>query len=111
MVGNRYELQRKKLELREIEKDLAAYLHVPFIKCSYDGVHSHMFQEEREIEYRNKEAEKTGLWEMCDYVINYEKYETRKDYEANNGGYDGNVYELFYLKGNGNYIVITGCSE
>ena len=39
------------------------------------------------------------------------KYETKEDYETNDGGYDGEVYELLYLKGNGPYIVITGCSE
>ena len=36
----------------------------------------------------------------------------KEDYEADDeGGYDGEVYELLYLKGNGNYIVITECAE
>lgn len=48
---------------------------------------------------------------MCDFIINYEKYKTKKDYETNEGGYDGEVHELLYLKGNGDYIVITGCEE
>ena len=41
----------------------------------------------------------------------YEKYATLEDYNMNDGGYDGEVYELLYLKGNGNYIVITECAE
>ena len=36
---------------------------------------------------------------------------TLEDYNMNDGGYDGEVYELLYLKGNGNYIVITDCAE
>ena len=63
------------------------------------------------IESRKKFAKETGFWNMCDFIINYEKYETKEDYEADNGGYDGEVYELLYLKGNGNYIVITECAE
>ena len=59
-----------------------------------------------------KENTKDWIWDdklaMCDFIINYEKYETKEDYEAKAGGYDGEVYELRYLKGNGNYIVITG---
>ena len=53
----------------------------------------------------------TGLYDMCDYIINYEKYNTLDGYKQNNGGYDGEVYELLYLKGNGNYIVITNIAE
>ena len=48
---------------------------------------------------------------MLDYIINYEKYETKEDYDKHDGGYDGEVYELLYLKGNGNYIVITAVAE
>lgn len=108
MIGNRYELKRKEKELLEIEKDLAEYLKVPFVKCSYDSVNSHKYRDKHEVEQRRKEAKATGLWDMCDFIINYEKYETKEDYEAKAGGYDGEVYELRYLKGNGNYIVITG---
>lgn len=111
MIGNRYELKRNKKELREIEKDLAEYLKVPFVRCSYDDVNSHKYKDKHEVEYRKKEAKEFGLWGMCDYIINYEKYETLEDYNMNDGGYDGEVYELLYLKGNGNYIVITDCAE
>lgn len=111
MIGNRYELKRNEKELREIEKDLAEHLKVPFVRCSYDDVNSHKYKDKHEVEYRKKEAKEFGLWSMCDYIINYEKYETLEDYNMNDGGYDGEVYELLYLKGNGNYIVITGCAE
>lgn len=111
MVGNRYELKKGGEELREIERDLAKYLKVPFVRCSYDGVNSHKYKDADEIKHRKKEAKETGLWDMCDFIINYEKYNTLEDYSKNNGGYDGEVYELLYLKGNGNYIVITGCPE
>lgn len=111
MRGNRYKLQRNEKELREIEKDLAEYLNVPFVRCGYDGVNSHKYKDKDEIKHRKKEAKETGLWNLCDYVINYEKYRTLDDYNADEGGYDGEVHELLYLKGNGNYIVITECEE
>ena len=120
MIGNKYELKRNEKELLEIEKDLAKYLSVPFVKCSYDCVNSHECKEilqtffkglRERNKQRKQEAKETGFWDMCDFVINYEKYETKEDYETNDGGYDGEVYELLYLKGNGPYIVITGCSE
>ena len=111
MIGNRYELKENEKELLEIEKDLAKYLGVPFVKCSYDAGNSHLYQDEHEVNYRRKEAGISKLWSMCDYIINYEKYKTKEKYNENNGGYDGEVYELLYLMGNGNYIVITDCSE
>ena len=111
MIGNKYDLKRNEKELLEIEKDLAKYLSVPFVKCSYDCVNSHKYKDKQEVDHRKQEAKETGFWDMCDFVINYEKYETKEDYETNDGGYDGEVYELLYLKGNGPYIVITGCSE
>lgn len=111
MIGNRYELKRNEKELLEIEKDLVEYLQVPFVKCSYDSVNSHKYKDKHEIEYRKEIAKESGLWDICDFIINYEKCETKEDYETNDGGYDGNVYELRYLKGNGNYIIITECGE
>lgn len=69
------------------------------------------YRDKHEVEQRKKEARKTGLWDICDFIINYEKHKTKKAYDANNGDYDGEVYELLYLKGNGNYIVITECAE
>lgn len=111
MIGNRYELKKDETELKEIENDLAKYLNIPFVRCSYDDVNSHKHKDKNEIEYRTKEAMKTGLYDICDYIINYEKYNTLDDYKLNNGGYDGEVYELLYLKGNGNYIVITNIAE
>lgn len=111
MIGNKYELKRNEKELLEIEKDLAKHLKVPFVKCSYDGVNSHKYKDKHELESRKKFAKETGFWDMCDFIINYEKYKTKKDYETNDGGYDGEVHELLYLKGNGDYIVITGCEE
>ena len=88
MIGNRYELKKNEDELVKIEKDLAKYLNVPFVRCSYDMVNSHKYKDANEVKYRKKE-----------------------EYDAQDGGYDGEVYELLYLKGNGNYIVITGCAE
>ena len=111
MIGNRYELKKDEAELKEIENDLAKYLNVPFVKCSYDNVNSHKYKDKNEIEYRNKEAMETGLYDSSDLIINYEKYNTLDGYKQNNGGYDGEVYELLYLKGNGNYIVITNIAE
>lgn len=37
MIGNRYELKRNEKELLEIERDLAKYFGVPFVRCSYDS--------------------------------------------------------------------------
>lgn len=111
MVGRYYQLEDNESEIKEIEKDLAAYINVPFVKCSYDSIYSHKHMQKEEVKYRKKMGEENGFWFMCDYIINYEKYKTKEDYEANNGGYDGEVYELNYLKGNGNYIVITGADE
>ena len=114
MILNRYFLHRNESELRAIEKDLEKYLNVPFVRCSYDAVISHKYKDKNEIAHRRNEVKE---WEdeystlMLDYVINYEKYETKEDYDENGGGYDGEVYELHYLKGNGNYIVITGIDE
>ena len=56
MIGNRYELKENEKELLEIEKDLAKYLGVPFVKCSYDAGNSHLYQDEHEVNYRRKEA-------------------------------------------------------
>lgn len=111
IIGRRYQLARNENELLEIEKDLAEDLNVPYVKCSYDCINSHKHKDKHEIEYRKKEARTTGLWDMCDFIINYEKYKIKEDYDASEGGYDGEVYELQYLKGNGSYIVITGCAE
>ena len=114
MELKRYFLHRNESELREIEKDLADYLSVPFVRCSYDAVNSHKYKDKNEIAYRKEEVKLTEdehMTSMLDYIINYEKYETKEDYDEHSGGYDGEVYELLYLKGNGNYIVITGVSE
>lgn len=111
MIGNRYKLKKNEKELQDIEKDLAKYLNVPFVRCNYDSVNSHKYKDKNEIKYRKEEAKNTGFWDMCDFIINYEKYETKEDYEANDGNHDSEVYKLLYLKGNGNYIVITGCAE
>ena len=114
MVSNRYFLHRNESELREIEKDLAKYLNVPFVRCGYDAANSHKYKEKSEIAYRREEVkslEDENMTSILDYIINYEKYETKEDYDEHGGGYDGEVYELLYLKGNGNYIVITGVAE
>lgn len=55
MIGNRYELKRNEKELREIEKDLAEYLKVPFVRCSYDDVNSHKYKDKHEVEYRKRQ--------------------------------------------------------
>lgn len=62
MIGNRYELKDNKKELLEIEKDLAKYLGVPFVKCSDDAGNSHLYQDEHEVNYRRKEAGISKLW-------------------------------------------------
>ena len=114
MELRRYFLHRNESELREIEKDLAKYLNVPFVRCSYDAVNSHKYKDKNEIAYRRaeiKSLEDKDMTSILDYIINYEKYETKEDYDEHSGGYDGEVYELLYLKGNGNYIVITQIAE
>ena len=114
MISNRYFLHRNESELREIENDLAECLGVPFVRCSYDAVISHKYKDKCEIAYRKKNI---NTWNdiaatvMLDYVINYEKYKTKEAYDENEGGYDGQVHELHYLKGNGKYIIITGIDE
>ena len=107
MIGNRYQLHKNGSELKEIEKDLAEYLGIPFVHCECDAINSHKHKDKEEVTHRKTEAKETGFWEMCDYIINYEKYQTKEAYKFNEGGYDGEVHELLYLKGNGNYIVIT----
>lgn len=108
MVLRRYLLNENEAELREIEKDLAEYLDVPFVRCSYDCINSHKYQDEEEISYRRTQIEIADDTTMLDYIINYEIYSTEEDYEDNCGGDDGEVYELHYLEGNGKYIVIVG---
>ena len=96
LIGRHYDIDRKESELRKIESDLEKALCC-FIKCGYDWSWSHKHKEEK--------------LEDTDYIINYELYDTLEDKETEadgNGGYDGEVHELFYLKGNGKYIVITG---
>lgn len=95
LIGERYETDRKESELRKLEEDLEKALGC-FVKCAYDYTWSHKHKEEK--------------MEDTDYIINYELYETLEDKETEadgNGGYDGEVHEIFYLKGNGKYIVIT----
>lgn len=41
----RYLLEDHEAEFKQIEKDLAKYLGVPFVKCSYDQVNSHKHQD------------------------------------------------------------------
>lgn len=108
MIGTRYEIMRNEKELEWIERDLALYLKVPYVRCSYDDINSHKYKDKEEIKYRkqcvkNEEADD----DILDYVINYELYETKEDYDEHSGGYDGEVYELHYLKTNGNSIYIT----
>ena len=57
MELKRYLLKRNETELREIEKDLAEYLGVPFVKCSYDCVNSHKYQNNEEMKYRKENVE------------------------------------------------------
>lgn len=109
MKLNRYLLKRNEAELREIEKDLARELEVPFVRCSYDSINSHKYQDKEEIKYRREEVYKeddADFSAMLDYVINYEIYLDKESYDENMGGEDGEVHELHYLKGNGRYIVI-----
>ena len=69
MIGNKYELKRNEKELLEIEKDLAKYLSIPFVKCSYDCVNSHKHKDKQEVSHRKQEAKETGFWDMCDFLI------------------------------------------
>lgn len=108
MIGYRYLIDRKESEFAILEVDLAEYLNVPFVKCSYDCINSHKYQDKEEIKYRKAEAKGSiAMTTNLDYVINFEIYDTEENYNKNEGGYDGEVHELHYLKGNGNYIVIT----
>lgn len=111
MELNRYLLKRNEVELKEIEKNLAKHLDVPFVRCSYDCINSHKYQDKEEVNYRKENVEVADDTEVLDYIINYEIYSTKEGYETCNdgcGGDDGNVHELHYLKGNGRYIVIVG---
>lgn len=109
MIIDRYLLKRDESELMEIEKNLAKELDVPYVRCSYDAINSHKYQEKEEMKSRRKivyEDNNGDLTAILDYVINYEIYEDKESYDDNRGGEDGEVYELHYLKGNGEYIVI-----
>ena len=86
MLGNHYTLQEDEHELKEVERDLAAYLNVPFVKCEYDAVNSHKYQDKHEVKYREICAKETECWDACDYIINYELYKTKEDYNENGGG-------------------------
>jgi len=111
MELKRYLLQKDNKELKEIEKDLAEHLGVPFVRCDYDGAISHKYREKEEIKYRRKMIDDANDTHMVDFIINYEIYSTKEGYDTCNygcGGDDGEVHELHYLKGNGKYIVIVG---
>lgn len=111
MELRRYLLKRNEAELKEIEKDLAEYLDIPFVRCSYDCINSHKYQDKEEVKCRRESIEDEDGTTMLDYIINYEIYSTKEDYDTcnyGNGGDDGEVHELYYLKGNGRYIVIVG---
>ena len=104
MIGNRYKLHEDESELLAIEKDLAKYLNVPYVKCTYDIVHSHKYFDVEELISRIETANETDCWDLCDYVINFAIYYSKKSYESGKG----NIYELLYLTGNADYIVVTG---
>ena len=76
MELKRYLLKRNEAELKEIEKDLAEYLDVPLVKCSYDCVNSHKYQNKEEMKYRKENVEDADDTTMLDYIINYEIYST-----------------------------------
>ena len=109
MNAKRYLLKENESELKEIEHDLALYLDVPFVKCSYDRINSHKYQCKEEVEYRKQLICNAYDTVSLDYVINYETYSQREEYDTcnnDNGGDDGEVYELHYFIGNGNYILV-----
>lgn len=92
LIGRHYcIIDKEETELIELEKDLEEILGC-YVRCGYDCIWSHKHKEEKR---------------ETDFIINYELYETAEDWKKANGGYDGEVHEIFYLKGNGNYIVIT----
>ena len=97
LIGKRYytghgKAVNRERELRSIEMDLEDIFGC-YVKCAYDPIWSHRHKEEKR---------------RMDYIINYELYETKEDRDDKfKGGMDGEVHELYYLKGNGNYIVIT----
>ena len=84
MELKRYLLRRNEAELIEIEKDLSKHLNVPFVKCSYDCVNSHKHQNKEEMKYRKKNVEDEDDTTMLDYIINYEIYSTKEDYDTCN---------------------------
>lgn len=107
LLLNRYMLKEDERELKEIEQDLALALGVPFVRCGYDAVNSHKYRDAEELKYRMKNCNNINDTYNLDYVINYELYRTKEDYDNHNGGFDGEVHELHYFKGNGNYIIIV----
>lgn len=107
MVGRHYYIDNEESELKAIEKDLEE-IYGCYIKAGYDCAWSHKENLESERVARNEIASffDDCSCEILDWVINYELYQTLKDKNADVGGFDGEVYELHYLVGNGDYIVI-----
>lgn len=86
-----YRIDESKFE-SELEKELANELNVPYVRCSYCGDCSHLFStDELEFRYTN------GFLNKGEYVINYEMYNTKEEYDNMYcGGFDGEVHELIY---------------
>lgn len=98
----KYKTYEDEYELRVLETELAAELGVPYIKCEYDGECSNKAGLTEELKYRREE----GILDKNEYVINYEVYDTKEDRDKNEGGIDGEVYELIYTTTKGDYIFV-----
>ena len=98
----KYKTYEDEYELRCLEKELAAELKVPYVRCGYDSSCSHISSNE-ELEYRREE----NLLGKDEYIINYEIYNTEESRDdIYTGGIDGEVHELIYTATDGNYILV-----
>lgn len=98
----KYQTDVNESELRCIERELAAKLKVPYVRCAYDTECSHKTGLTDELSYRRKEE----ILGENEYVINYEMYNTKEDYDKGKCSIDGTVHELIYTVTKDNYISV-----
>ena len=107
IIFKRFKPTDEETELRLIENLLKEKLGRPFVRCSYDCICSHKYKDTEEFNHRLKTAKETEMPELTDFIINYEIFNSQKEWAANNGGFDDEVHELKYLVDNAGYIVIV----
>ncbi len=99
----RYKTYEDEYELRCLERELAAELGVPYVRCGYDADCSHKAGLTDELNYRRE----YGVLNKNEYVINYEIYDTKEEYDNKyKGGSDGEVHELIYTTTKGTVISV-----